>query len=279
MWLNALLAAAVAALGAFIYLRPARVGPAEYPLSTLKASEAKSIRIERAGAGPILLEKSEAGWTLAAPFAARADAARVERLLAIVEATATHKLPAVDLARFELERPDVRMTVNGRAFSFGMVNAVTREQYVLTGDSVYTVAPHYATALPAGAADAASRQLFGPAEAPSRIELRQFTVELRDGKWAVVPAAAGLSQDDVIQWVDEWRLAGALHVEPHAGTKAREEIRIQLRSGARFTLGVLAREPELVIARFDERLAYRFRAAAAQRLLSPPRSEAERRKP
>jgi hypothetical protein len=50
----------------------------------------------------------------------------------------------------------------------------------------------------------------------------------------------------------------------------RDEIRIQLKTGGGFTLGVLSREPELVLARSDEKLEYRFRAELAKRLLFPP---------
>ena len=45
-WLNALLLVVVAALGALVYLKPGGDTPAEHPLSRLKPSEVRSIRIE-----------------------------------------------------------------------------------------------------------------------------------------------------------------------------------------------------------------------------------------
>ena len=273
MWLNAALLAAVAALGAFIYFKPARDQPAEYPLSTLRSGEIKSVRIERAGTEPVLIERKQDAWFVTAPFAARADDARVQRLLAIADARATHRLPATDLARFDLERPQARVILDGEPFSFGMVSAVEREQYVLAGNGVYTVHPRYGMALPASATDVASHQLFAPREMPARMELRQFTVEQRDGKWMLQPGARDLSQDDLLRWVDEWRLASALRVAPQARGRPVAEIRVSLKDGGGFTLGVLSREPELVIARSDEKLQYHFRADLAKRLLSPPRSE------
>ena len=272
-WLNATLAAVVIALGAFFYFRPAQDAPVEYPLSALKPSEAKSLRIERAGAAPILLDRKQDAWFISAPFAARADASRVQQLLAIVEARAVHRLPAGDRGRFGLERPEARIIVDGQLFSFGMVSDITREQYVMAGDAVYAVHPRYGAALPATADQMASRQLFGADESPVRIALRDFSVEQRDGRWVLAPGSADLSQDDLLRWVDEWRLASALRVEPRSAARARDEIRIQLKNGAVFTLGVLSREPELVLARSDEKLQYRFGAELAKRLLSPPRSE------
>jgi hypothetical protein len=270
MWWNAALAVIVVALGVFLYLRPATDAAIEYPLSALNPQDALSLRVERAGAVPVVLEKRQDGWFVTAPFTARADDSRVQRLLAIVEAKAAHRLPAGDRGRFGLEPPQARIVVDGHAFSFGLVNELTREQYVMSGDGIYTVHPRYGMALPATAADAASRQLFAPHEVPVRIQGRHFTVAQQDGKWALTPGAGDLSQDDLIRWVDEWRLASALRVEPQSAKSARDEIRIQLKSGATFTLGVVARAPELVLARSDEKLQYHFRAELAQRLLSPP---------
>ena len=269
-WLNALLAVVVVALGAFFYFRPAQDAAVEYPLSALKPQEATSLRIERAGAAPILLDRKQDAWFISAPFVARADASRVQQLIAIVEARAAHRLPAGDRRRFGLEQPEARIIVNGQLFSFGMVNDITREQYVMSGDAVYAVHPGYGAALPLGAVQMASRQLFGTDESPGRIALRSFAVEQRDGRWTLAPGTEDLSQDDFIRWVEEWRLASALRVEPRSATRTRDEIRIQLKNGAEFTISVLSREPELVLARSDETLQYRFGAELAKRLLSPP---------
>ena len=271
-WLNAALAVIVVALGAFFYFRPAQDAAVEYPLSALKRQEATSLRIERAGAAPIVLDRKQDAWFISAPFAARADDSRVQQLLAIIEARAAHRLPAGDRGRFGLEPPQARIVVDGQPFSFGMVSDITREQYVMSGSAVYAVQARFGAALPVSAVQMASRQLFGADESPVRIALKNFAVEQRDGKWTLAPAFGDLSQDDLLRWVDEWRLASALRVDPRSAARARDEIRIQLKNGGEFTLGVLSREPELVLARSDEKLQYRFGAGLAKRLLSPPRA-------
>jgi hypothetical protein len=269
-WLNAALAVAVAALGAWVYFKPAMEASTVYPLSALKSSEAAAIHIERPGAAPVSLEKKAGAWRMTAPFPARGDESRIERLLEILEVKAAHKLPTADLARFELDRPQARVTIDQQAFSFGMVSPVTREQYLLTNGAVYALDPRYGAALPANAAELASRRLFGPGETPVRLELKAFTVGHREGKWEQTPGAKDLSQDDFVRWTDEWRHATALLVGPTVKGKALEEIRIQLKEGGALTLLVLAREPQLVLARADEKLQYHFRPEIGKRLLSPP---------
>jgi hypothetical protein len=273
-WRTALLTAVVAGLAIYVYFKPAR-GPGEYPLSTLKAQEIRSIRVERPGdTAPLLLERRQDGWYVTSPFAARADALRAHQVLAIAEAKSSHRLPASDLTRFELDRPVAWVTLAGQTFSFGLVNAVTREQYVLSGDFVYTLHPRYGAVLPARAADAANRQLFAADEVPVRIELKEFTVEQRSGRWTLSPAAGAVSQEEFMRWVDEWHLASALRVEPWTRGKPFAEIRVRLKNGRNLTLGVLARQPELVLVRTDEKMAYHLRGDAAKRLFSPPRPEA-----
>lgn len=269
-WHTAALAAVVAVLGLYIYFKPARA-PTDYPLSSLKPQEIKSIRVERPGdTAPLLIERRQDGWYVASPFAARADALRAHQLLAIAEAKSLHRMPATDLGRFELDRPVAWVTLAGQTFSFGLVNAVTREQYVLSGDFVYTLHPRYGASLPVRATDAANRQLFAADETPVRIELADFTVESRDGRWRLTPGAGSLSQDDLARWVDEWHLASALRVEPWTGKRPFAEARVRLKSGGNVTLGVVARQPELVLVRADEKMQYHLRAEAAKRLFSPP---------
>ena len=91
--------------------------------------------------------------------------------------------------------------------------------------------------------------------------------------WRVEPATAeALSQDDINRWVDEWRHASALRVEPYAGDGAIDTIRIAFRDGKALALDVIQKEPELILGRRDEKLRYYFAAPVSARLLSPPGS-------
>jgi hypothetical protein len=268
--LNAALLIIVVALGWFVYLKPRSDVPAGYPLSSLRAGEARTIRLDRSGQAPIALEKKDALWFITAPFAAPAEPFQIGRLLSILDARASNRLAATDLARFDLDRPVARLTVDSQTFSFGAINTVSREQYVLTGNTVYPVELRYGAALPADVTPLVRRQLFAGNEVPLRFEFSDFTVASADGKWSVVPAPADLSQDDINRWVDDWRLASALHAEPYAKGKAVGAIKVEFKDGRKITLDILQREPELVLLRPDQNLQYSFFAEIARRLLSPP---------
>lgn len=270
--LNAALLATVVGLGAFIYFKPVSDAPASYSLSKLQAGEVKHIRVERKGDAPIVIERKGDSWHITAPLSAQADPFQVQRLLAILDASAAHRFAATDLARFDLDRPQARLTIDGQHFSFGTVSAVTRQQYVLAAGTVYAIEPRYGGMLPQNAEQLIKKQLFAANEAPVRFEFRDFTVVMSDGRWQVSPPSGELSQDDVQRWVDAWRHAAALRAAPDADRTPLSEIRMEFKDGRKLTLGILQREPEFVIARPDENLRYHFPAETARRLLAPPGS-------
>ncbi len=273
--LNAALLAAVAALAAFIYLKPSQDKSGIFPLSVLKADAITKLRLERAARPPVVLEKTGGQWFITAPIAARADTLQVQSMLAILDTGAPSRLAATDLARFDLDRPVARLTLDAQTFSFGMINTVAREQYVMTGNAVYPVALRFGAALPYDVTQLISKQLFSDGEVPVAFELGNFVIKRIEGKWIKTSSddanpAAALSQDDLHRWVDNWRLASAVRVTPHTTSRALDKIRIKLEDGAELTLGVIQREPELVLLRSDLGLQYSFFADAAKRLLAPP---------
>lgn len=268
-WLNIALLAAVIVLALFAWLKPRQAEP-QYQLSMLRAADARSLKIEIAGAEAIALERATSDWRITAPFAARADSFQVQRLLGILEATSKDRFPATGLARFDLNEPHARLTVDRQAFSFGAVNPLSREQYALTQDGIYLVDLQYGAALPNTALQLVSRQLFAAEEAPVAFEFSAFKLAQQDGKWQLAPAAADASQDDINRWADGWRLATALAVQAPSNRKPLATIKVRLQSGGEVTLAVLQREPELVIARSDQKFEYQFAGMAARRLLAPP---------
>jgi hypothetical protein len=162
--LNLALLAAVIALALFAYYKPHK-GEPEHKLSAIKATDATSIRIEIAGSPPIALARTGTDWNLTAPLPARADSLQVQRLLEILDATARDRFPASGLARYDLNEPPARLTINQQTFGFGAVNEMSREQYVLTQDGIYPVSLRYGTLLPRTVYQLVSRQLFGADEA------------------------------------------------------------------------------------------------------------------
>ena len=274
--LNLALLAVVVALALFAYYKPQKTEPAQ-KLSVLKAADATALKIELAGNPPIVLARNGSEWNITAPLTARADSTQIQRVLEILDATAKDRFPAQGLARYELNEPAVRVTINQQRFGFGGVNPMSREQYVLTQDGVYPLSLRYGTLLPQSAYQLVSRQLFTPDEAPVAFRLKDFALAQRDGKWQLTPPTADLSADDVTRWVDQWRLATGLGVLPASQRKPLEVVKVTLKSGSEIAVAVVQREPQLVLARSDRPFEYQLSAEAAGRLLAPPGAEPARK--
>jgi hypothetical protein len=268
--INVFLLILVVGLAFWLYFKPWREIKAEFRIASLAPTEVKQIRIEKPGASPVALEKGEREWRLAAPFSARADPVKVEALLELLAAKSVERLPASDLARYELDRPQARIAFDDKVIALGMLNPLSNEQYVASEQAVYLIAPRYARAALAPPGSFASSRLLAENEKPVRFEFPDFKVFEGETGWRVEPGKSGLSQDDVNRWVQEFRLATARSVAPAGSHETQSTFKITLTDGREIAFDVIEREREVVIARGDEKLAFHFGPDAAARLLSPP---------
>jgi len=285
VWIAALFLA-VAALGSWVYYRPQAPAAQSHALSALSPKDVQRIRLERpastasaespsAPAAPnvVLLTRKGDVWHIDEPFVARAESSQVERLLAILSARSLTRYQATDLSKYGLDGTSPKLTLNDQSVSFGAVNTMTREQYVLTGDYIYTIALAYRTSLPRDANALVARSLFAPGEEPVGFELPDFTAMLQNGTWVIAPQREDVSADERNAWADSWRRASAMQASHQGARAAKENIVIHLKDGRTVTLGILQRDPELVLLRADEGIEYHFIAATAKRLLLPPQEK------
>ena len=139
--------------------------------------------------------------------------------------------------------------------------------WLLSGNAVQVVAARYGALIPANLTQLLRKALFDAGEAPVRLEFSNFTVS-EDGKgWRIEPPLRETpSQDDLNRWIDDWRQASALRVEPYAGDGAIDTMRVAFRSGKVLALDVIQKQPELILGRADQKLRYYFAAPVSARL-------------
>jgi hypothetical protein len=267
--LNLALLLVVIGLGLAVVLRPQPSAQGKFKLSTLNAAEINSIQLSRPGQPTLKLEKQGSAWKMVAPFTARADAVKAQRLLDLLQVSADQRFPASDLIRFGLDQPLATLSLNQQSFSFGTENPLTGEIYIATEGQVYLIASRYLADALKSPADFISKRLFAEDEVPLGFDLGQTRFIQEQGKWRVEPPNPTLSQDQLNQWAEEWRWASSLLVLPSAAGKAEGEIRLSLRNGKSVELKILQMEPDFVLQRSDENLEYHFLPATGLRLLNP----------
>jgi hypothetical protein len=269
---NVLLLAAVVGLGWYVLYRPAVDEVAQHKLTTLVPSTVSHVLIEPRGGDPIELTKRGEAWYLVRPFEARADRSQVDRLLELTSASSKEKLAATDLARFDLDRPAVAVTLGDQRFAFGTVNPLNQGQYVQAGDAVYLLPSFYASLVPQKPERLLTHALFVQGETPVAFVLPGFRVEQQGPKWTRVPAAPKEppSQDEFNRWVEGWRFASSLLTQRAGPGAAKEHVDVRLSDGRTLKLDVLQKEPELILVRPDEKLQFFFSGEVAKRLMTPP---------
>jgi Domain of unknown function (DUF4340) len=273
--LNLALVAGLVALSLYAYFKPWQDAAPSIKLTQLKRDDVTRIAIEPRNAPAIKLEKLDGAWRIVAPLTAQADATQVDRLVDIVNANAKQKLPSADLGQFDLNPPQVRVTLNDQTIAFGRINEITYEQYVATADGVYLVPPLYGYGIPTDATKMLSRSLLDAGEVPVAFDFGRYRIERGDkGTWAVSGEFATakdqpLSQDDFNRWADEWRFTSALSIEPDKSSRSREQVNVRFKSGKTVAMRIVQKEPDFQLARSDNAMRYHFGVEVGHRLLDP----------
>ena len=263
--------ALVAALGLWVWLRPAEERSTRVRVSDASPASVRELRIDwPARHASLTLTRRDGVWRIVAPHHARAEPLQIERILTLLAATSELALPATDLARFELDQPRARIVADGKTYALGGINPVTGSVYLQRAGEVLLLEPRYASVVPADPQALNDKRLLAAAEHPAAFTFPQFKVMQESGKWTVRPAQGELSQDDVLRWVEGWQLAAALRAEPYSGPVPSSYIAIELRDGRRIPVGVTDQDGELAFTRYDEHMRYFFFANTARRLLAPP---------
>jgi hypothetical protein len=275
--LNLALLGLLVAIGLAAFFWPEPEAEPQIRLSSLTRNDVNQVRVERRGKPAIELEKlGEGDWRMRAPYNSRADRYQMDRLIDLVSATAKQQLPRANLQRYQLDPAEVRVTLNGEVFEFGATNELTNEQYVAKDDAIYLVATFHGYNVPMEAAKILSHRLLAESEVPVAFDFGAWQV-VRDerGDWTIAgkPPVKDpeMSQDDLQQWLAEWRHAGGLTAEPYRGPRARERLAVSLSDGRSVVFDIVSRRPEVRLVRTDENILYQFTEGSGNRLLDPYR--------
>jgi hypothetical protein len=282
--LNLVLLLAVFGLALLAWLTPG-VKPGETPqpiVRKLAPTQIERISVERLGREPLAFLKRDGHWFLRAGNRELPAAEfQISALLRLLEASSTRRYPAasLDLASLGLEPPQARVTMNDSDFRFGTAEALNNRRYVQVGDDVYLIDDQYQHLLNADWSNFVSRQLLEGRGAITRIEMPGMTLSYaRDGHWRIDPERPDVSADAVQTLVENWQNATALFTRRYAGgpdeAKGGETITLRTRdSDQPLVLRIVARSPDLVLARPDWGIQYQLPDTEADRLLTLPHPE------
>ena len=287
--LNLIMLVLVAGLVSFLYLKPKNEVEEKitYEVSQLKLADIFTVKIDFPAKAPVVFEKNDGYWYMNKPYKQRADQRSVQRILSIIAAKSEYKLPATDLGKFGLENPLVRLsmkTANGEEFfSFGTYNSVTEEQYIAYKDQVYLLSGVYSEAASTQPIEMVDKDSLAPTEVKKikgfdfshleQWESSALKLNLVNGKWEANIEAAKPVQNDLNEWLEfSWKQNPAKSVELYSPdrTMTYPSFKVMLEDGGIIHFDKLMESPDLVLARPDEGLIYRYPSDRGFSMLNPP---------
>ena len=259
-------------------------------LFPLSGSEVNEITIHNGEQQPIILKReSTTVWRMVEPIAVAANGYKVESVLDILDEQPTNRF-AVDgakLASYGLDKPQVRLMLGGsngeQKLQFGSQTPLNSYRYLqfeneivtIKDSAFYPVASLYTNFI-------ASRLLPEGAQFTS-IQLPDFQLRLIDGVWTVEAQkeeeAIGkvLSADQWAAWIDGWRYASSVDIEPikmeEVSVEKQEMVVITLKSGTKLRWTISLSDDGLILGRPDLGIEYHMSDSQHEALFLPPQPE------
>lgn len=277
-WLNVWLAAALAVLVWVVWQEPGHAPKPTAKLTALAPAAVTQVTLVNPG-GTLELAKRDGRWDVRAPFEIAANPVRVEGLLQVAAAESRSQFPAAgkDLAPFGLAKPAITLRLNDTELKFGATTPVDQQRYVQIGDTIHLIDDQYGFDLGADAAAYVSRDLVPQGAKLATIALPGLSLSRSaKGSWSATPAPPGVSEDGMRALADAWRDAQALRVAAYDKRPAQGTVALGVAGGqAPLRYEIIARQPELVLARADLGLQFYLPSEDADRLLDlkPPADE------
>lgn len=260
--LNRIMLVTVIGLGLFLFFNPSLEDVETYALSSLSADAAERIQIWHQE-DVMILERIENRWYLTAPFHARTDETKIEKILEILSSKSHYRHLPGDLGDFGLDKPNIQLQINHVKFIFGGLTPITNEQYVAVGESIYLLPPRYSVMLPHQPVKIVSTNLLAETEIPIGFEVRDLSIDSSESE----PL---LSQGEAGNWVQLWQTASATHLYLRPDElvgEVQKEIRITLQNGLYVDFKVQQNEAEFILLRVDEGIGYLFSDELGEKLL------------
>lgn len=270
--LNLALLAAVGVLAALVWLRPGtKPADAGQPLLDFPVTQVADIRFEFAGNPAVELKRVGKRWYLDAPFLSAADGSLVQAFLDDLGAARAVPVAGAgrDLGQYGLDKPLLRMNIDGRDYAFGGEQPVSHARYLLAEGKLWVADDALFSRVAHDAYWWLDRQLLPEGARIAALQLPHATLTRgKDGHWQLAPADDTVSADAIQGLLERWQETRALSVEPLDKLPAEGEVSVALAGVAEPLRFVILKDPDyLVLARPELGLEYQLDPALRASLL------------
>jgi len=273
--LNLVLVVLALVMGLIIYYEPG-LEPADVPqplTTTLAAGDASRIHLERVKYDPVSFIKRNGRWYLVTEQQELpASTFQLQALLRLLETSSSSQYAAdtVELAALGLDPPQASVTIDDVAILFGNTTPLDRKRYLQVDATVHLIEDRYQHLVNAGWTNFVERKLLPEEKSISSLQLPGITLTLTDeDQWQLSPARPDVNADAIRQLLDHWGKVSALYARRYDGRTSDVIITLEFSDNPEtLTLMVIARSPELVLARPDWGIQYHLSSDVEETLLT-----------
>ena len=203
-----------------------------------------------------------------------ADAFQVHTILSLLQATSVRSYPvdAIDLSGPGLDPPGASIMFNGTWIAIGDIDPIDSLRYVRTDTTIHLVADRYQHLLNAGYNNFVRRRLLPDAAQITALRLPGLALHQQDGvNWQLEPDNPDVGADAINTLIANWQRASALFIRRFQAGDYSETVSLTLSGRSEpVVFTVVARTPDLVLARPEWGIQYHLPADTGQALLSLP---------
>ncbi|MCZ6469732.1 MAG: DUF4340 domain-containing protein [Gammaproteobacteria bacterium] len=230
------------------------------PISRLKPADIMSVAYELDG-NSFVLSKSSDQWQLETPVQWPANNITVERIIAILasETETSIAVDGIDLTALGLQDPKLTLRLNDTVVLFGATNNINDRRYILIGSTIFLLADVHLPFMVQGISGLIDKRLLPGSISLQALDIAGLRLNKNNTRTWNSSNNTAISTDQINRLVSNWQTieAGTIRrYDPSASVQ--QKIVATLNDGSSIEFLLMAREPELVIARPDLDLQYHF---------------------
>ncbi|MBI3772370.1 MAG: DUF4340 domain-containing protein [Gammaproteobacteria bacterium] len=271
-WLNLVLLAVILGLAAIVYFEPGIKQPVVQSLTKIDTSAVKELQISVPDQAPITLQRDGQRWRLTAPKQILANPVRVQRILGLLAVSSEQQYASsnLDLNKYGLATPKVRLRVAGQELAFGDQDPLNSRRYVLIGQTLHLIDQSDIAVLTSGWPSLVDLRLIPDGQELAAIEITGLG-KLERGKDGWKYRGSGKTKTPAQTRIDEliqsWREAQAMEVAINETEATGEQAVLKFVDGSELKFDVNRFADQVVFGRADLEIEYHLSSDQAQQLL------------
>jgi len=240
-------------------------------LSDIDQNEIVQIKVLRKDLEDFEFNKQNETWQLSSPKQFRANSARINAMLRMLNVESYGQLnPAdVDLMQLGLAEPIVIMKLNNHEFKFGNTDAMDQRRYILFDGKIHLSNDFLYQQLMTNAAFFADPKLLPENFKINSIQFPENKIESINGQWQL-ETLMDISPDQLKRIIFNWENASAISAdkyEPVESSEPESVIKISSNNNESIRFVIVSSEPHLILGRKDLGIQFHMGSDETEKLL------------